>query len=130
MVYSVLTGYRQYETWVPDVARSRLLAREGEIAIAEFIAPPYGPDKLVLEFIESTPASVVFTQVDRLRKDGVFGRFELASADDDAGTMVQADARSAGRRAPPGLSQAAAPGGASAPWRRSPIAPSSCSPRG
>jgi len=90
IVYSVLTGYRQFETWVPDITRSRLFAREGELAIAEFIAPPYGPEKLVLEFVESPSNSVVFTQVDRFRKDGIFGRFELSPADDDAGTTVRA----------------------------------------
>lgn len=90
VVYSVLTDYRHFEAWMPDVTRSRLLAREGEIAIAELIAPPYGPEKLVLELVESSPASVVFTQVDRFREDGVFGRFELGSAEDDAGTIVRA----------------------------------------
>jgi hypothetical protein len=90
VVYSVLTGYRQYEMWVPDVMRSRLLAREGELAIAEFIAPPYGAGKLVLELVESPRDSVVFTQVDRYREDGVFGRLELAVAEDGAGTMVTA----------------------------------------
>ncbi len=90
VVYSVLTGYRQFEAWVPDVTRSRLFAREGELAIAEFIAPPYGSEKLVLEFVESASDFVVFTQVDRLRKDGVFGRFYLSAADDAAGTIVKA----------------------------------------
>lgn len=89
VVYSVLTGYRQFEAWVPDVNRSRLFARESEIAIAEFIAPPYGREKLVLEFIESPRDSVVFTQVDRSREDGVFGRFDLSMAE-DAGTNVKA----------------------------------------
>lgn len=90
VVYSVLTGYRQYETWVPDVTRSRLFAREGELAVAEFIAPPYGREKLVLEFIESPRDSLLFTQVGRLRLDGLFGRFDLTSADDDASTLVKA----------------------------------------
>jgi hypothetical protein len=90
VVYSALAGYRQYETWVPDIVRSRLFAREGELAIAEFIAPPYGSGKLLLEFVESAPQSVVFTQVDRFREDGVFGRFELSAAEDAAGTMVHA----------------------------------------
>ena len=89
VVYSVLTGYRQYETWVPDIVRSRLFAREGELAIAEFLAPPYGSGKLLLEFVETKPESVVFTQVDRLRQDGVFGRFKLTAAKDAAGTMVE-----------------------------------------
>lgn len=90
VVYSVLTGYRHLEAWVPDIVRSRLLAREGEIAIAELIVPPYGAEKLVLELVESPRTSIVFTQVDRLRLDGVFGRFDLSAADDAAGTMVTA----------------------------------------
>jgi hypothetical protein len=90
VVYSALTGYRQYETWLPDIVRSRLLAREGELAIAEFLAPPYGNDKLLLEFVASKPDSVIFNQVDRLRQDGVFGRFELTEAADAAGTLVKA----------------------------------------
>ena len=73
---------------MPDVTRSRLLAREGELAIAEFVAPPYGHQKLDLEFIQSPRDSVVFTQVDRYREDGIFGRFELAAAVDGSGTMV------------------------------------------
>ena len=90
VVYSVLTAYRQFETWVPDITRSRLFAREGELAIAEFIAPPYGREKLVLEFVESPHDSVIFTQVGRFREDGIFGRFDLVPADDEAGTMVEA----------------------------------------
>jgi hypothetical protein len=90
IVYSVLTSYRHLEAWVPDVVQSRLLASEGEIAIVELIAPPYGAEKLVLEMIESPRTAVVFTQVDRLRRDGLFGRFDLTRADDGAGTMLEA----------------------------------------
>lgn len=90
VVYSALTGYRQYELWLPDVTRSRLLAREGELAIGEFIAPPYGREKLVLEFVQSPHESVVFTQVDRYRQDGIRGRFDLDGAENDAGTLVRA----------------------------------------
>lgn len=90
VVYSALTGYRQYEQWLPDVTRSRLLAREGEVAIAELIAPPYGREKLVLEFVQSPPDAVVFTQVDRYRQDGVFGRFELTASEDGSGTVARA----------------------------------------
>ena len=91
VVYSVLTGYRQYEAWVPDVTRSRLLAREGELAIAELISPPYGDEKLDLEFIQSPPDRVVFTQVDRYRQDGISGHFEIAGAEDGSGTLVVAE---------------------------------------
>ncbi len=90
VVYSALAGYRQYEQWLPDVTRSRLLAREGELAIAELIAPPYGRHKLVLEFVQSPRDSLVFTQVDRYRQDGIFGRFDLSGADDGTGTLVRA----------------------------------------
>jgi hypothetical protein len=89
VVYSVLTGYREYQSWVPDVVRSRLFAREGEIAIAEFISPPYGGEKLLLEFVESPRASIVFTQVDRFRRDGIFGRFDLESAHEGEGVVVK-----------------------------------------
>jgi hypothetical protein len=90
VVYSALAGYRQYEQWLPNVTRSRLLAREGELVIAELIAPPYGREKLVLEFVQSPQDSLVFTQVDRYRQDGIFGHFELGSADGGAGTLVRA----------------------------------------
>jgi hypothetical protein len=90
VIYSALTGYRLYETWVPDITRSRLLAREGELAIMQLIAPPYGREKLDLEIVQSPYDSLVFTQVDRFRQDGIFGRFELAPAGDGSGTMVVA----------------------------------------
>lgn len=88
VVYPVLTGYRKYQTWIPDVVRSRLLAREGEVAIAEFISPPYGHEKLLLEFVESPPTSIQFTQVDRFRKGGFFGRLDLEPAAEGEGAMV------------------------------------------
>ena len=91
VVYAVLTNYRHFEAWMPDVVRSRLLAREGEVAVAELIVPPHGAEKLILELVESPSSSVAFTQVDRLREDGVSGRFDLSPTEDVTRTKVTAE---------------------------------------
>ncbi|MGI8785769.1 MAG: type II toxin-antitoxin system RatA family toxin [Acidobacteriota bacterium] len=36
LVYDILTDYDTYSDWMPHISRSKLLAREGDLAIAEF----------------------------------------------------------------------------------------------
>lgn len=88
-VYSVLSEYRWYETWLPDVTRSRLLAREGGVAIVELIAPAWGSEKILLEMVES-PESIVFTQIDRYREKGLTGSWRITPTEQGEGVIVQA----------------------------------------
>lgn len=87
-VYSVLREYRWYEAWLPDVTRSRLLAREGGVAIVELIAPAWGHEKLLLEAVERQD-SIVFTQIDRYRDEGLTGSWHIAPTDRGEGVVVE-----------------------------------------
>jgi hypothetical protein len=55
----MLTDYDTYSEWLPLVSQSKLLAREGDLALAEFeISSPH-PDKLVVECIHDKNRSVL-----------------------------------------------------------------------
>ena len=89
LVYAVLTEYDAYRDWSPDITDSRVFACEGEISIVELISPPLTKGKLILEFVESPDSWLFFNQVDRLREDGLAGRWDLEPADDGDGVVVK-----------------------------------------
>ena len=96
LVYGVLTRYESHRRWVPDITESRVLACEGDISVVEFRAPPFGDEKLVLEFIESTNRELLFRQVDRYRKGGLSGRYLLQDDHDGDGVVVRGSMSSGG----------------------------------
>lgn len=89
LVYSVLQAYGLYRAWVPDVTESRVLAREGDVALAELISPRYGNEKFVLELVESPEDGLTFRQIDRYERDGLAGSWELEEADAGEGVVVR-----------------------------------------
>lgn len=90
LAFAVLTGYESYRDWMPDVLESRLLAAEGDVAITELVAPAFGPGKFVLEFVGSSDHWLMFNQVDRYRRDGLFGRWDFEETDAGSGVVVRA----------------------------------------
>ena len=96
LVYGVLTRYETHRLWVPDITESRVLASEGDISVVEFRSPPFGADKLVLEFIESPDREVLFRQVDRYRTGGLGGRYLLEDDHDGTGVVVRGSMSSGG----------------------------------
>jgi hypothetical protein len=90
LVFAVLASYDSYRDWVPDVLESRLLAAEGDVAITEFVAQAYNGGKFVLEFVASSNDWLMFNQVDRYRRDGLSGRWDLEKATVDSGVVVRA----------------------------------------
>src|ERR1043166_7700522 len=61
--YEILTDYDFYSEWMPQVARSKLLAKERDLAIAEFemINPP--KDIFVFECIHTTNKMVLWRKL-------------------------------------------------------------------
>lgn len=51
LAYEILIDYDAYSEWFPLIASSRLLAKEGDLAIAEFEMKPPGKGKFVMECI-------------------------------------------------------------------------------
>jgi ribosome-associated toxin RatA of RatAB toxin-antitoxin module len=59
LVFELLTDYDSYAEWIPLVTRSKLLAKEGDLALAEVEVSQPIPDKLVFECIHDKNRSVL-----------------------------------------------------------------------
>ncbi len=87
-VFAVLADYQTYSKWCPRVESARLLAREGDVAVVELgVASTAQP--FVLEMVQTQERSLMFTQVDRYRTQGLTGRLELSAV--DGGTQVSGE---------------------------------------
>jgi hypothetical protein len=81
--YVMLTAYDQYQDWLPEVTHSRVLAREGDIAVVELVSPLLVEGNLVLEVVHTPPDAAIFSQADRYRQRGISGGWQLRSDDSD-----------------------------------------------
>src|SRR5437016_2711766 len=79
-VFAVLSDYQNYPDWTPDVVAAAVLAREGDVVVAEFLSPFLTEKKYVLEFVHSRPRSIVYKQVDQFGTRGVQGAWHLEDA--------------------------------------------------
>lgn len=80
-VFGMLTDYANLPDWLPGVDSARVLAREGDVVVAEVAAPALAVPSLVLELVHSPPAVAHFTRVDQYRGEGTSGAWELAEVD-------------------------------------------------
>ncbi len=76
-----LTDYPHLCDWLPGVEFARVLAREGDVVVAEVSAPGLGAPSLVLELVHSPPGLAHFTRVDQYRGEGTSGTWELIEDD-------------------------------------------------
>lgn len=60
LVYDVLTDYESYAEWLPMVVQSKTLAREGDLAIAEFELSTPQKDKFHFECIHTRNKMVLW----------------------------------------------------------------------
>ena len=58
-IYEVLTDYDSYSEWMPFITTSRLLAKEGSLAITEFELVHPRQDSIVMEWIQTTNKGVL-----------------------------------------------------------------------
>ena len=59
LIYEVLTDYDSYSEWMPFIKTSKLLAKEGSLAIAEFELVHAREDSLVMGWIHTTNKAVL-----------------------------------------------------------------------
>lgn len=85
VIFSILSDFNSYEQWMPDVMHSHVLVKEGDITVLELMCPAYKSDKFVVECIETSNASIVFTQIDQYRQGGLYSKWEIAQ---EAGQKV------------------------------------------
>jgi len=88
-IFDRLTDYPRLSEWLPGVESARVLAREGDVVVAELAAPALGASSLVLELVHSPPALAMFTRVDQYRGEGTSGSWELVSDDDGVELRVR-----------------------------------------
>jgi hypothetical protein len=88
-VFDRLTDYPRLSEWLPGVESARILAREGDIVVAEVAAPGLGAPSLVLELVHSPPGLAQFTRVDQYRGEGTSGTWELIEVDDGVELRVR-----------------------------------------
>ena len=60
LVYEILTDYDTYSEWMPSFTRSKLLAKEGDLAIAEFESVDPSKDLFVVEAIHTKNQMVLW----------------------------------------------------------------------
>lgn len=88
-IFDRLTDYPRLSEWFPGVESARILAREGDIVVAEVAAPALGAPSLVLELVHSPPRLAQFTRVDQYRGEGTSGTWELIEVDEGVELRVR-----------------------------------------
>ncbi len=63
LVYEILTDYDNYFEWLPFVIHSKLLAREGDLAIAEFELLSHRHAKVAVECIHTRNKAVLMRKI-------------------------------------------------------------------
>jgi len=88
-VFALLTDYPRLCEWLPGVESARVLAREGDVVVAEVAASGLGAPTLVLELVHSPPGLAHFTRVDQYRGEGTTGTWELSEDNGDVELRVR-----------------------------------------
>jgi ribosome-associated toxin RatA of RatAB toxin-antitoxin module len=63
LLYDVLTDYDTYSEWLPFITQSKLLAREGDLAIAEFELAKSKGEKFAIECIHTRNKMVLTRRI-------------------------------------------------------------------
>jgi len=88
-VFALLTDYPRLCEWLPGVESAHVLAREGDVVVAEVAAPGLGAPTLALELVHSPPGLAHFTRVDQYRGEGTSGTWELSEDNGDVELRVR-----------------------------------------
>ena len=87
-LYAILADVGRYSRWVPGIELSSVLAREGDVAVAELRGRRFNDRTFNLELILSPPAAVAFRQIDSLDRPAVSGRWQLDETAPGVGAAI------------------------------------------
>ena len=87
-IFELLADYQKYADWTADTVHSVILAKEGDIVVAEFCSPELMEDKYVLEFVQSKPTLITYKQVDQYGSRGLTGSWSLTDSPDAGGVVL------------------------------------------
>ena len=80
-LYAILADVGRYSAWVPGVDHSSILAREGDVAVAELRGRRFGDRAFNLELVYSPPAAITFRQIDSLDRSEISGQWQLGDTE-------------------------------------------------
>ncbi len=95
-LYGILADYDRYSAWMPGIELSSVLAREGDVTIAEFRGRRFSDRTFNLELIYSRPDAIAFRQIDSLDRPEISGRWRVGETERGVGsptTLVRLTAR-------------------------------------
>ncbi len=87
-LYSILVDYGRYDRWLPGLELSAILAREGDVTVAEFRGRRFSDRTFNLELIHSLPEGIVFRQIDSLDRPGISGRWQVGETETGVGSAT------------------------------------------
>ena len=95
-LFELLTDYERYIHWTPDVVAAVVLAREGDIAVAEFDSPYWMRCRYQLEFVHVKPSAIIYHQQGHDetswgRRVGLRGSWRLSDPPQGSGVLVTAE---------------------------------------
>ncbi len=90
-LFEIVSDYDQYQAWMPMIAHSKVLTREGDITIVEFRTSQGSDRSYTVELVHAAPTAITFQQIDSLDPAAVSGSWQLEAS--DTGVEVQAKLR-------------------------------------
>ncbi len=87
-LFAIVADYGRYSAWMPGVEVSSVLAREGDVAVAEIRAPRWSDRTFNLELIHSPPDAIAFRQIDSLDRPEISGRWQIGETDPGVGAST------------------------------------------
>ena len=95
-IFELLTDYERYVHWTPDVVEAAVLAREGDVAVAEFYTPYWMRGRYQLEFVHVKPCAIMYRQQGQYetswgRRLGMHGSWRLSEPPQGPGVLVTAE---------------------------------------
>ncbi len=85
-LYSILIDFGRYSEWVPSIDLSGVLAREGDVTVAEFQGRRFSDRTFNLELIVSLPEAIVFRQIDSLDHAEISGQWRVGETERSVGS--------------------------------------------
>ncbi len=86
-LFAIVADAGRYAGWVPGIEDSSVLAREGDVAIAEFRAR-WGDRTFNLELVQSPPDVIDFRQIDSLGRPEISGRWQIGETEPGVGATT------------------------------------------
>ncbi len=87
-LFAIVADLPSYSRWLPGVERSSVLAREGDVAVAELRASRWSDRTFNLELIQSPPGAVAFRQIDSLDRPEISGRWQIGETTPGVGAST------------------------------------------